>query len=694
MSDTVHVRTADAPATRWPDVVLVCSAILAWLAYIVYTMVHPTNDDAASEFHDIVTHLGAVFTHLPRNVGDLGPVLLFLASAFGIGDLIATLALRVRFESRAGRVAMAVCTGLFCWTVFALIAGSFGHLNRTVLGTAMGVGLALGVFELVRTRKEWLRSGGGSGETVSIALRVLGVALWLLIGLHLYFALLGALAPEVQFDARFYHLAEAKRYADHGAFFNLAQSQGSVEVALPQNQESLYAVVYALFGLHAAKVLSWANLLLAILAICGFASEHFRSRSTGWLASLLFVCTPIVAWSATTAGNDLSLAPYTVLSLYAFFCWAREPQRLGWLVLAGLMCGFASGIKPFAGLGAVPLVALIAFNARWRAFVPLLLFALGIVAGVAPGMAREFALTGDPFYPVLGDVTHSPFWAPTLDAANRASIHAFGADTSWPVFLKLPWVFTFDVTEYRNVIGPLLLFALPFVALCAFLPRGNRVYVQSLFYLAVWVALWFATGLVEARYAEGVFPVFALLAAYLALGPETQIFNNRWTRGAFLLALLAIGVVNLQVFVPFQRGATLGYASGYVPFFWDYLYNNEAEDDVQLVYSPAVGYINKHLDPKTDKVYFGTEDAYFNVYSDIDIYDGITPLGGLIHPWTLKSPDAYERLKAVGANYVVVSNDAQHDLLRTPLFKHLTLVTRVGEGLGEKGGSEYLYHVL
>jgi len=681
--------------------------VVIWLGFILLSLFDFASPVALAAFRDDAQFYGKFFTRVPRNAEDIIPVLLFLASGFGVGDLIARAVLQLRFRSLAGHLAVALCLGLACWTIAILAVGLPGFLNRAVLGTLLGGGLILTGLRLGtgwKTWRDWPRPGWPADGWQRSLIFFLAV----LLVVNLYLAFLGALTPEVQFDARFYHLAEARRYAEREALFNLAASQGTIPCALPQNQETLYAAVYKLFGLHAVKVFSWSFLLLSVLAIFALASEFFGSRRAGLLANLLFVSTPIVTWSATTASNDLPLVPWVLLALYAALRWRETRSATAWLVLSGIFGGFAFGIKPFAlfsniGIAVLVVVAALRYPSSNKAqaaraiAVALSLFLAGALLGALPGMVRQYSITGNPLYPLAGGIIPSAFWSPALAGANAASIRAFGADASWSVLPVLPWVLTMQAVQYRNLIGPFFLFTVPFILLYALRKGHHPLFRQILLFLAVWIILWFCSGYIEARYAESVYPLLTLLAAFLAMPSGAPgLFPHPFSRRTYLVALVVIAIVNMQFFVPWQRDAMNGHVSGRIPFLGRYLYDNQSERDVQLALVPMIEYLNRNLVPKKDKVFLATDDVYYALYSDIDLFDGYSPHGNLLRHWNLFSADAVEQMRAVGASHVVIEQNQETPLQNAPLRHHLTEIARIhsaSDSSGRPGRANILYRL-
>src|SRR5437868_4395849 len=75
-----------------------------------------------------------------------------------------------------------------------------------------------------------------------------GVLLGLAVAAACYVALLGALGPEVQFDARWNHLAVPVHYVDHEGFFPVVAVTRMGVTALTPYQEMLYTPLVAMAG--------------------------------------------------------------------------------------------------------------------------------------------------------------------------------------------------------------------------------------------------------------------------------------------------------------------------------------------------------------------------------------------------------------------------------------------------------------
>ena len=674
--------------------------IVPWALLVASKMYDFTDQHAWQLFGASSHYFGAIFTRLPRNIGYLFPVALFIVSCFGPGDILLSL-LRVPIKERLSRIVFAVCFGLIAWTLAITAAGVAGFLIKPVLYAFLAIALAATAYRawitlptLKRTNFEEVRDRWSG---------VFPIVLVALLGFNLYLALLGALGPEVEYDARWYHLAMALRYAIHGRLYDLVADTHSIIFGFPQYQETLYAAMIVMFGLPAAKVLSWTGLLLTIGAIFVFALEFYRRPVLGLLASLLFVSTPIVAWSASTASNDLAQAPFTALAIFAFLRW-KDQRRFSWLAVSGMLCGYGLSIKPFSVALALVLGALVVAITLWEAshsanndgkvnvargirqaawtLVP---FALGAFLVAVPGIVRSTLITGDPLFPIFTSLSHGGRWWWFVKAAAH-SPHRSLVD-----FLTLPWSITFDTIRRRDIIGPVLLLAAPLVLARLLLSRPQRFERWLSAVIILWLGLWYWLA-PEARYAESLFPMGALLISSFALQivpNPSSVVDAGLVRTTFLACLMAATVLNTQLLVPFQRNADHPGNMGLEYVAWSTLYDNAPESDVQLRYVPMLQYLDDHLDPLKDKVFDDARDSVFNVYSDVDLVDGYE-WGHT--PWTLFSSDAYQHLLQEHIDYAITFESDLPKLAKTPLFAHLRVVHRMAPSPAA-GSGQILFHV-
>lgn len=252
----------------------------------------------------------------------------------------------------------------------------------------------------------------------------------------------------MQFDARRYHLAEALRFAQHHALYDLVKSEHLIYSGFSNYQEIMYAVGWSMGDMISAKVLTWISGLLATFVIA-VVKTIWRSERAALLAAALFASTPIVSWSMTTASTDLPSVPFSLTALFAITRYATD-GNIRWLALAGGLTGVALGIKAtaleivFCSIALVVSVALVtARDARVtsprellrRVSTPISVLVVATLVTATGWFVESGITTHDPIFPLALHVLHTPFSSPSVDAASAGSMTSFGADTSF--FLAL-----------------------------------------------------------------------------------------------------------------------------------------------------------------------------------------------------------------------------------------------------------------
>lgn len=634
--------------------------------------------------------LPTILTHAPPNVGMLFPVALIVAGMMAPGAIILRL-FRIDWHDRLEHAVFASAVGLAGWVPVLLVVGTYLDLTRldVLLATVIYVVPATAYLAAPRLRRlAKINVHGALPKNLRQRIPWVDVLLAALVIAVLYLALLGALQPETEFDARWYHLGSAKHFVEFGKFYNIVQATHDPAMGLNPYQEILYTGLFALLGDHGAKLLSFCDLPLLCCAIVAFARVHLQSLRLGLFATLAFLSIPVALWSGTTAGNDLPMALYTLLAAHALVSWLKAPGRLGAGQLAVALAAFSFGVKAF-GLFTLVLVLgtfigalLIRRVRRPLGTVGAIVLALGIFAIVcSPWWIRNGAMTGDPIFPVAYQVFHSPYW-------NDYTAHA---DFNRPVSiatLPLGLVVTLftTVTEpvpFKVIVGPLFLVGIPLVLLLILctkrVPHPVAV-LLGLFWLG-WSVAWYLGGFPTSRYLLGIAPLACL---WLASGVAEALRHPRFGRIlplTVMASLLAIEVSTNQFFTGLERGgATLG-VQGVIPYFWNYLYGSETEAAVQVNYYPMFLYINAHFNPRETKVYDGVGFYSMYMYLDAEMFDG-SNYGSpeLMHEWNLYSPDALNQLLSNHVTDVLVFDTSLADLEKAPLWPYLAETHRTPDG--------------
>jgi hypothetical protein len=663
-------------------------AMFVWAGSVARITYDAANPDAWALIEAQGAYTTDLLTRLPRNVELVPLTLVVLLSCVGPGGLALT-PLRIAWRDEIERFAFALAIGIIALTFTTLAIGFGGLLNRNALLVVIGINAVLtisyvrGVLQRRRAELPAQRVGGSRWR------QGLGVLIGLGIAFQLYIGLLGALGPEVQFDARWYHLGPARVYAERGAFFNFVAETHMGVAALTPYQTVLYSIMFALMDvMQAAKLVHWAQALFLTLLIVYFGKAHFNSLLSGLLAALIFTSTPLLGWSSATANTDLPVPLYSLLALHGFLRWRDHLQERNWLIMVGFLSGFSVGVKIFGVFTIAVLLIGVAWTwlvvARWRVQVlrdilpvvaaSIVLLSVAVLFGAAPWLAWTYYLTGNPIFPFLNSIFQSPYWNEYSEAVVREAFQGYEADRSVLGFLRFPWVALERNDVFRAILGPLYVFILPVLLCYAVVMRDGhtRIFRLLLTVVTLWSVLWFASGAVDTRYTILALVVLVILSGVMLTAWELRGRIGRVLQLSLLVIVCGSVVLNNQLLIPLQRNATRMASFGQVQIFWEYLYRGQPEEQVQLIHLPMVRYVNEHLTPERHRVYDGSFQIIFLTYIDVPMYNGsIYDSPTTQRRWSIYDPDALERLRQAGVTHLTVLEQDLARLQQAPIWAYL-----------------------
>jgi 4-amino-4-deoxy-L-arabinose transferase-like glycosyltransferase len=490
---------------------------------------------------------------LGREAPAIGAALILLAAAVGLGLLLSR-ALRWQYAGWDERLPLAAALGIGGLAYLGIALAAIGWYRPPVLqGIVAVVLLAAVLFEgpgaVRQLRTVWRQRQG--------ALRRGANPLWLAAaGLALACAAVGALAPESQYDALWYHLAYPQRYLAAGFFVDVPHDFVSL---YPMTTSLWYGYGLALGGANAAILLHYGFLLFSAAATVALA-QRGAPGAPPLLAVALVVTAPTVVWLGTTANIDLAMMLFVTLALYALLRYGEEP-RAQWLVLAGLNLGFALGSKHLAlfalALFCPGLLLLLWRQGAGRRRALGAAFALGCLSLLValPWYARSYVATGNPVFQLLPDVFgYLPGrWTPENEAELSRFLNNFGRARTPANILTLPWDVTMHSFRYGGTLGPLFLLLLPLLLLRRL--RGAMPWLVAL--AGLWLLLWsLPMASYELRHLMPIVPALAVLAA-AAFGRGAALARAAGGRRApagLAVGLAVLMVVNLPPFTFLHEG--------------------------------------------------------------------------------------------------------------------------------------------
>ena len=430
--------------------------------------------------------------------------------------------------------------------------------------------------------------------------------------------LLGGMLPPVDFDVREYHLQAPKEFFQQGRIGFLPHN---VYANMPLGSEMLCLLAMVLaddwwLGALAGKTVLAAFTPLTALGLFA-AGRRLLSPTAGVVAAVVYVSIPWIVQVSTSGLVEGVSACYLFLAVYAMWLWQDDNEPVSspgtsagakqgtprsgsgagqdrspsgkwtYLGLSGYLAGGAVSCKyPAVLFVVVPLTVwclLAAFRSRWSAaWKPAAVFLLAVLVGCGLWFGKNWALTGNPTYPLLYNVFDGKGWTPERNEQwNRVhrpkdfALATLGTDLA-KVVLTSEWL------------SPLVA---PLAVLAFFAGRQRRLTRILWAYFAYVVAAWWLWSHRIDRFWIPALPLLSLLAG---AGACWTIEHRSFRRG-FLMAALVAGLAWSLLVVTSGPG---GYNRYFVPLQvlrdapeppdeWHRYWNTHATDGVVLLVGEA-----------------------------------------------------------------------------------------------------------
>lgn len=431
-------------------------------------------------------------------------------AAWGAGTILVR-RLRIRFTRHLEGTVVALALGFVAVSLGSLALAAAGVYRpvvvRVVLTLAAIGGIAVRVRRPVESVAAEPRMSGLDRLFTACAVAAM------------LFALVGALAPEIEYDALWYHLWLPVKWLEAGNAVDIVEEY----VALyPLGWDLVSGAAMASAGPPlasggapvAAKLLHF--LCLPLLAVTtGLLSRELFPRASNRAAAAIAVTAPVAMWEATTAYVDLALAWYIALSAYAVLRYRATGAR-AWLILGGVTMGMALatknlGLVALAILGTALLVVEIRAGHRvTRALRTCALVAAIALALGAPWYARAYAASGNPVFPDLYAVFGAEppdRWDALTERSLQAFKDHFGRGRSAVHVARLPWDVTVHGAAFGGTLGPVFVILVPAAVAGAAAPA---LLAACAAYALIWAS---PVSSLQLRFLVPLVPFLAVLAA-------------------------------------------------------------------------------------------------------------------------------------------------------------------------------------
>lgn len=472
-----------------------------------------------------------------------------LAGSWGIGRMILRRT-RGADPHEPGPAEPLIAFGVGLASAFALLfaAGLAGALTSGfawILLAAFAAASFREVPGMVRDIVRWIRAASGTlSGRVAMAVAALAIP--------------SALAPPTAQDALVYHLAVPAQWIDAGRIMYVP---GNFFSGFPMNMEILFAWGLLLKGPDVAALLHAGVGLAAAVAAAVAILRLGGDRRAAALGALALVSMPTAFHLAGGAFVDLAVVAFQILAFLAYLDHRTRLDRRA-LILAGLFCGVAAGIKYTGGIIAIPIAIDIALRrralrGRWVAEAAIL--AASAMVAFLPWAARNAIALGNPVYPFAYAIFGGAEW----DAERASLLSRFLSEwggRSFARLLELPYAIAlraeFSSSDgFDGVIGPFFWISAPLAIAGAMRIRAARpAFAFAGIFLAAWLALtWQIRFLLPAL-------VFIAIGACASLPHLASRPIQRRAIGAALGFAIAVNIAIDGAML--ARSNTLAYAFG------------------------------------------------------------------------------------------------------------------------------------
>jgi hypothetical protein len=430
-------------------------------------------------------------------------------------------------------VVLAITLGIYAYLILAL--GLLGWLYKIPV---LIVSLPF-IFFLFYQLKKNLKFNFTGWQKEIIKDKLIGLLL-VLLGIQIIVNFLGAISPELSFDALWYHLPSVKMYVENHRIFYIPG--WLLWPASLTRLTEMYYTVGLLFGNEIwAKLIHFSFGIFSAIALSNLLKKYFSLRIC-LLGIVTFYTMLIVGWQSTTAYIDLSRTFFEILALDMFLQWySSKKDSLLWesAILLGL--AISTKIMAFSSLAAY--VILLAFLLKKEKIRKIFVYILLSFLVVSPWLILSFIHTGNPLFPLFGNLKN-----PSSPGLPVNSLPWF--ITSLPQFLLFPLKATLLPDD---IISPVYLVFLPLVL--------QTIWKQKIDFKII--GLYVLLGLIFSprnsnRYLLPYLPALTLVIFSVF---NLEYFKTKRWQGLLIIVIIFGALVNLgsrilatKKFVPYLLG--------------------------------------------------------------------------------------------------------------------------------------------
>lgn len=412
--------------------------------------------------------------------------------------------------------ALAILIGIYSYGIFALGVIHFIYPITIILFTVAWLFGVIWWFRRDNTIREQIKDMSLSIKKLNFFSKLLLVLLVILWSINL----IGVLAPEISFDALWYHLTIPKIFVQHNSFFYIPGGLYYYSL-MPKLVDLLYIPSVMINSAVGAKLIHYMFGILTLIVLYKI-SRYYLSQALSLLVIFIFSSSLVVAWEATTAYIDLGRTFFEVMAVYGLIRFVQEKKEL-WLIESAIMLGLAIATKLIAIGSLMVIVSVLIFLFRSNLVKAVKISALySVIAFLVPLPYFIFAYlqTGNPVYPLFTE-----FYTTQLQSFSLLSFPS----QIWSVFVV-----------GSDPINPLYIIVLPllFFVWSRFSNRDRLIGIYVIASLIVWLITPRTGG---GRFLLPYLPIFSLFVVMIITRLQQPYLRNAIIFIAIIVGFSTIG---------------------------------------------------------------------------------------------------------------------------------------------------------
>ncbi len=332
--------------------------------------------------------------------------------------------------------------------------------------------------------------------------------------------LLGALSPDLAFDALWYHLTLPKLYLMHHGIWHIPG--GLLYYSdMPKLGELLYVVTLSLGNEIIGNLVQFFAGIFVSVAIFKIANKYLN-RTYSLLAVIIFYSNLAVAWESTTAYVDLIRGIFEVTALWSFIIFS-EKGKTKYLLITFSLIGFAIMSKLIALGTLIIFLALYLYldsKNKHKILMSVFLLFISLLPSL-PWFIFSYIHTSNPVYPFFTSIYPTSF---DMNLLN-------------PV--KLIVDLTRELTMADDPISPIYIIAFPLIVL--YWKRFSNKHKLIIYYSAIALLAWYITPRTGGgRFLIPYLPAFSIVIAILINNLRKNIYWEKLTKNGLIIIILLL----------------------------------------------------------------------------------------------------------------------------------------------------------